>query len=298
MQKVIIMYELIQVSPNNYYIDCPSRMGVIRVGESEVVMIDGGSDKDAGKKALRIFQANGWTLKAICNTHSHADHTGGNAYLHAQTGCKIYAPGVECDFVNHTVLEPACLYGGFPLEALRHKFLMAQPSPAEPLTQTVLPEGVELIALPGHSFDMVGFRTSEGTVYLADCLCAEETLKKYGLSYLWDVQAYLDTLEKVKEMRAKCFVPAHVSPTDDIAPLAQINIDAVHAAAERILSLCAQPAAFEEILRGVFIADGTQMSAQSYALTGSTVRSYLAWLQHQGRADFAFEDNRMLWQAK
>ena len=46
-------------------------------------------------------------LTAIYNTHSNADHIGGNKYLQGQTGCKIYAPGIECDFTNHKVLEIA-----------------------------------------------------------------------------------------------------------------------------------------------------------------------------------------------
>ena len=96
--------------------------------------------------------------------------------LQKQTGCKIYAPGIECDFTNHPILEPAYLYGGFPPKDLRHKFLVAQESVAESLTEEVLPDGLTMISLPGHFFDMVGFRTSDDVVYLADCLSSKETL--------------------------------------------------------------------------------------------------------------------------
>ena len=37
------------------------------------------------------------------------------------------------------------------------------------------------------------------------------------------------------------------------------------------------------------------MSFQQYALIGSTVRSYLTWLQETGRVAAEFADNRMLW---
>lgn len=72
------MYELIQVSEHDYYIDCPAKMGLVRVGDREVVAIDSGSDKDAAKKLLRHVEARGWKLTAVYNTHSHADHIGGN----------------------------------------------------------------------------------------------------------------------------------------------------------------------------------------------------------------------------
>lgn len=289
------MYELIQISEHNYYIDCPAKIGLIRTGDT-VIAVDSGSDKDAGKKLLRVVQANGWKLAAIFNTHSHADHIGGNKYLQDQTGCRIYAPGIECDFTNHPVLEPAALYGGCPPEGLRHKFLMAQPSCAEPLRAEALPEGMEIIPLPGHSFDMVGFRTDENTVYLADCLSSKETLEKYGVGYLWDVEAYLNTLEAVKNMRAERFVPAHAAVTDDIAPLAQYNIDAVNAIGDRIVGLCAEPVNAEALLKGLFDAYGMTMNLQQYALVGSTLRSYLSWLQRQGRVNFVIENNELLWQ--
>ena len=196
------MYELIQVSENNYYIQSPAKIGLIKLNDAEVILIDSGNDKDAGKKVRKILDANGWTLKAIINTHSNADHIGGNKYLQDQTGCKIYASGIEADFTNHPLLEPSFLYGGFPPKDLRHKFLMAQESRVENLTSNVLPEGFEVIPLPGHFFDMIGIRTTEDVVYLADCLSSKETLDKYQIGFIYDVGAYIATLEKVKTMKA------------------------------------------------------------------------------------------------
>lgn len=289
------MYELIQVSPNDYYIQCPAKIGLVKLNDTEVCLIDSGSDKDAGRKALKLLDANGWHLQAIYNTHSHADHIGGNRYLQERTGCQIYAPGIECAFTRHPVLEPAVLYGGYPAKELRHKFLLAQQSDAEYLTPKVLPTGLTSIPLPGHSFDMTGFRTPDGTVYLADCLSSRETLDKYQIGFLYDVQAYLDTLEKVKSMEAAFFVPAHAPATEDIRPLAQYNIDKVGEIAQRILALCSQPQSFEELLQKLFVGFGLTMNFEQYALVGSTVRSYLSWLLGKGELEAFFDQNRLLW---
>ena len=172
------MYELTQVAGNSYYIQSPAKIGLVRLNDTDVCLIDSGNDKEAGRKVRQILDANGWHLTAIYNTHSNADHIGGNQYLQNQTGCKVYAPGIECDFTRHPVLEPSFLYGGYPPKELQHKFLMAKPSDAQELTPACLPEGFEWLSLPGHFFDMVGFRTPDDVVYLADCLSSRETLEK------------------------------------------------------------------------------------------------------------------------
>lgn len=291
------MYELIQVSDNSYYIQSPAKIGLVKLNEKEVCLIDSGNDKDAGKKVLRILEANGWTLKVIYNTHSNADHIGGNKFLQDRTGCKIYAPGMECAFTRHPILEPTYLYGGFPAKDLRHKFLVAQESDAEYLTEDKLPEGWEMISLPGHFLDMVGFRTPDDVVYLADCLSSKETLDKYRIGVIYDVASYIATLEMVKGLKAKLFIPSHAIPTEDIAELAQYNMDTVYEIADKILALCKEPLCFEVLLQKLFTTYNLQMTFEQYALVGSTVRSYLSWLKDTGRLTARFEDNMLLWEA-
>jgi glyoxylase-like metal-dependent hydrolase (beta-lactamase superfamily II) len=290
------MYELIQVSERDYYIQSPAKIGLVRLNDSDVCLIDSGNDKDAGRKLRQILDANKWHLTAIYNTHSNADHIGGNQYLQRQTGCRVYAPGIDCAFTRRPILEPSFLYGGFPPRDLRHKFLMAQESDARELTQDVLPEGFALIPLPGHFFDMVGFRTPDDTVYLADCLSSRETLEKYRIGFIYDVAAYLKTLETVKSMQAKQFVPSHAPACSEIASLAQHNMDQVLEIAERIVGICAEPLCFEAVLQRLFSDYGLDMNFEQYVLVGSTVRSYLAWLRDTGRLQVLFENSMLLWQ--
>jgi glyoxylase-like metal-dependent hydrolase (beta-lactamase superfamily II) len=290
------MYELIQVSEQSYYIQSPAKIGLVKLNEQDVCLIDSGNDKDAGRKVRQILNANGWRLTAIYNTHSNADHIGGNKYLQGQTGCKIYAPGIDCAFTRHPVLEPSFLYGGYPCKELRHKFLMAQESDAQELTQESMPEGFEIIPLPGHFFDMVGFRTPDNVVYLADCLSSRETLDKYQIGFIYDVAAYLKTLEMVKSLRAKIFIPAHATATEDVADLAQYNISKVLEIADKIMDICREPLCFEAILQKLFAEYRLTMNFEQYVLVGSTVRSYLAWLKDTGRLGGLFENNMLLWQ--
>lgn len=289
------MYELVQVAENTFYIESPAKIGLVRLSNTDVCLIDSGSDKDAGRKVRQILDKNGWNLKAIYNTHSNADHIGGNRYLQSQTGCRIFAKGIEHDFTNHPVLEPSFLYGGYPVKELEHKFLLAQESSCEMLTEDALPEGFEMIDLKGHFFDMTGFRTADDIVFLADCLSSEETLNKYKISFIYDVEAYLATLEMVKALEARLFIPSHAKAADDITELCDYNIKAVNEIADKICDICREPLCFEQLLKKLSDDYSLTMNFQQYVLVGSTVRSYLSYLKNTGRLSAVFSDNMLLW---
>ncbi|MDE7220058.1 MAG: MBL fold metallo-hydrolase, partial [Oscillospiraceae bacterium] len=140
------------------------------------------------------------------------------------------------------------------------------------------------------------FRTPDDVIYLADCLSSRETLDKYQIGFIYDVAAYLKTLEMVKSLRAKMFIPAHAAASENVADLAQYNIDKVLEIADKITDLCQEPLCFEVILQMLFADYGLTMNFEQYVLVGSTVRSYLAWLKDTGRLSAVFEDNMLLWQ--
>lgn len=290
------MYEYIELGKNTGYIKSPTNIGVIKIGEDEVCIIDSGNDKDAGRRIKRVLEEKGLKLSAIYITHSNADHIGGNKYLQGQTGCKIYAPGIECDMTNHPILEPSFLYGGYPFKELRHKFLLAKESRAEMLTDEVLPDGIKTIPLPGHFFDMAGFKTSDNVIFLADCLSSKETLDKYRIPFIYDVASYLETLEKVKEMEAKYFVPSHCEVTEDIRPLAEYNEQAVKEIGEDIRGILDEPLNFEEILKRISGKYGIELDAEQYVLVGSTVKSFLSWMREKGETDIVFRNNMLCWE--
>ena len=69
--------ELIQLGEKTYYIKNNTNIGIYKIDEKNVYLIDAGNDKDAGKKILKILEEQGWTCKGVILTHSHADHIGG-----------------------------------------------------------------------------------------------------------------------------------------------------------------------------------------------------------------------------
>lgn len=288
------MYELVKITDQSYYIESPAKIGVYVTGGG-VYLIDSGNDRDAGRRVRKVLDEQGWKLLGILVTHSNADHIGGCQYLQRQTGCKVFAPDIEAQFTRSPLLEPSFLYGGYPPKPLRHKFLMAQPCECEDVTGPDFPAEVKVLPLPGHFFDMAGYLLPDGTAFIADSLSSEETLGKYGFPFVYDVAAYLDTLDKLPGIGAEMYVPAHAPVQKDIAPLAELNRRYIERLGELVLRLCVEPRSFEDMLKLAFDDLGLELNFQQYVLAGSTLRSFLAWHLDAGRVSAEFVENRLIW---
>lgn len=285
------MYELIEITKDTFYIDCPAKIGIYRVNDEEVYLIDSGNDIESGKKVASIFNKKGWKLKAILNTHSNADHIGGNKVLMKRMGVECYSSRIEQTFIENTILESSFLYGGYPCKMLRNKFLMADSISSKSLKEAKLPEGFEVIPLPGHFFDMVGFKTPDNVVFLADCIFGENILNKYHVSFIYDIKRYLETLDYIQTIQAKAFVPAHAPVCEDISALSEINRNKIIQISNDLIAICKEPKGFDDILASVFNLYSLSMDFNQNVLVGSTIKSYLSYLFDLGKISVDFKDN-------
>lgn len=288
------MYDLNRAGESTYYMDAPTNIGFF-VDESRVFLIDGGSDKDAAKKALAHITSRGWTLEAVICTHSHADHAGGCAFLREKTDCKIYAAGIGAAIIRYSYIEPTYLYGGFPIKDLRSKFIMSPPCDCEELTPDVLPEGLEYTHIDGHDFEQIAIKTRDGVWFVGDSVVSAETLSRYKIPFLYDIAVQLDTLQKLRELDGRLFIPAHCPPTEDITELARVNSENIRETAETIKRLCADGLTVDELLERLFDEFGIKLYLTQYALVGFTTRSYLSWLYEKGEIKPVFAGTKLLW---
>lgn len=270
-------------------------MGIYNYKDNKVCMIDSGSDSNAAGEALRHIREQGWELTAVFNTHSHADHSGGSAFLKEQTGCEIFAPKVDSAIIENSILNPTYLYGGYPMQDIRTKFLYMQSCECGVVTEDVLPEGLSYIHVDGHSFEMLAFHTPDDVWFTADTVMSAETLSKYKISFLFDIAEHLRSLERVRELDGKLFIPSHFAPVEDIRELCELNIRNTLEVAEDIKELCRDGLTVDELLEMLFERYSIRLYLTQYALVGCTTRSYLAWLHESGEIHPVFEGTRLLW---
>ena len=286
--------ELIKLSNNTYYIKNHTNIGVYKVNDTDVYLIDSGNDKDAGRKILKLLNEEGLNVVGIINTHSNADHIGGNKFIQDRTNCKIYSYGIESAFIKYPILEPSFLYGGYPFKSLRNKFLMAKESEVTDINNN-LPLGLSYFSVKGHYFDMIGIKTIDNVYFLGDSLFSEDTINKYHLFYIYDVSSFLNTLDYLETLEGNYFIPSHTDCLTDISKLININRNKVYEVINLITDICTTSSTFEEILKKVFDHYNLVLDANQYVLVGNAIRSYLSYLYDNDKLVYEFVDNKMLW---
>ena len=289
--------ELVKVGEKTYYIKNPTNIGIYLVDDKNVYIIDSGNDKDAGRKILKIVDEQGWNIKGIITTHSNADHIGGNKIIQDRTNCEILALGIEKSFSENPILETSFLYGGYPFKDLRNKFLLAKESNVKNIDNN-LPEGLEFFTLRGHFFDMIGIKTSDNIYFLGDSLFSEETISKYHLFFIYDVNEYLNSLDYLSNLDGNLYIPSHCEASNNISKLIEVNRNKINEISNKICELCSEKKTFEEVLKCIFDEYNLIMNANQYVLVGSTVRSYLSYLYDNDKLIYEFKDNKMYWKQK
>jgi len=286
--------ELVKVGDKTYYIKNATNIGIYKIDDNNVYLIDTGNDKEAGKKILKITNEQGWNVKGIINTHSNADHIGGNKVIQDRTNSSVLAYGIEKSFIEFPMLGSSFLYGGYPFKDIRNKFLLAKESVVTSIENN-LPEGLEYFTLKGHFFDMIGVKTSDDVYFLADSLFSEETITKYHLFFIYDVREYLNTLNYLSTLNGSLYIPSHCDVTSDISSLIELNRNKVNEIMNKIYNACEREITFECILKYIFDEYGLIMNANQYVLVGSTIKSYLSYLYDENKLCYEFKDNKMVW---
>ncbi len=142
---------------------------------------------------------------------------------------------------------------------------------------------------------MIGIKTSDDVYFLADSLFSLETISKYHLFFMYDVRAFIDTLDFLSTLNGKMYIPSHTSSTNDISDLILLNRNKVNEVINVVYEACEKDMTFEKILKYIFDRYNLVLDANQYVLVGSSIKSYLSYLYDENKVRYYFKDNEMIW---
>lgn len=277
-----------------------NNIGIIKNG-SNTILIDSGLEDRAAKTICKILNEQGLTPSAIINTHSHADHCGGNNYLQHNYSVEILSSAIEKVFIENPCLEPLCFFSGSkPIKKLENKFLQATPSKVTRVVKggddiKLSDLEINIIPLAGHSIDQIGVEFAN-MLFCGDSFFSEHVLEKYKLPFLIDLDKSLETLELLKKSNYQTYIPSHGQATEDIKTIVDLNIAKIKKIEADIISILETEKTTEEMLRERFYKYDIRVSGpQQYYLLNTTVMAYISSLTNRSIVKTGLKDNILTW---
>ncbi len=266
-------------------------------------LIDSGGDDEAGRKLLRVIESRGVPLRAIINTHSNADHIGGNAFLQRRTGCEVWGPPVEGMLIERPLLEPLWLWGAHPFAQICGKFIQAKPSQVTRIASSgqIRDTALEAVELPGHFLNMIGVKTPDRIFFAADALFSPEVLAKYRFCVMLDVASAFETLDRLLAFDARYIVPCHApvaAQGEELVALVEANRRALGWINDAVLATLDEPnepKGRDEILGQIACANGLVMDEAHFLLNLMSVSAHLTYLSGVGKIEPVMRDCRLKW---
>ncbi len=309
--------KLKQIGEKTYYIENDTNIGIYMTGPDRVCLIDTGHRED-GEKIDKIISEQGWTIDFIINTHTHIDHIGGNEYLMSKYGIPTYCTDIDMAFAHYSDLEPSYMNGGRPGSKLRHVFRHPGKIGFKAI-EDITPEGVSEVdgplrglswmPLKGHTFGMIGIKTSDDIWFLGDSYLSKSYMEKRNFAYLCDVEEYMANLEMLKNLDGKLFVPSHGLAEEDITEILQLNVENQQMLIDAVKEACSggkntgkddlqedfRGVGLDRILQQMYEVTMLRNNEANHVLLSSTVKCYLTYLEDRGEIECGFEDNVMVW---
>lgn len=304
---------VINISDCIYYISGPTNIGIIeeRLSDtkSNLYMIDSGCNTEDGKRIFteitEYFSQKDITIKAIINTHSHADHCGANNYIQQKTNCEIWITENEQGSLINPFLQPIISWGGNPLPEINSSYYVAEKTvpnkiinPNEKLT---LLNGIKIsfINLPGHYFEMVGIlceNDNKKVLFASDGIFGRKNIGKYWIPFLYDVKEFKNSLDTISSLNADFCIPGHGEPTSQIEETVELNKIAIISNEQCILeALKYKEQTQEDILKYVADKNEINLHIAQYMLIGCTIKAYLTFLYNEGKISYHIKENKMYW---
>lgn len=296
------MVALKQVGKRTYYVTGLFHVGVYVLDREPlegdflpVCLIDSGLDAECAQEIDEVLTENHFRVQMIINSHYHADHSGGNAYFKEKYGCLCVATKPNAALISNYDICPTLVWGAAPIDEIMNHYFYAVPTETKDIEEIELPEGLYIEFLPGHCISMIGVGTSDRVLFLGDAVIGADTLQRHSLSYIYDIDDYLKSLEKLERLKAKLYIPYHAEPTEDIISLVEANRQSVMHNIAVIKDICTTKRTLDEIYSVIYNRCGYNATLYRYAMEGSILRTYLSYLHNCGEMETVVEDNFIKW---
>ena len=317
---------LTQLIPGVFVIPGVTNVGVITDSKkSEIYLIDTGRTEEQGKQMFEALQnhfgplekgaaGQKYKVKAIINTHAHADHTGADSLIQGMTGCEIYLSEAERGILENPYLQSSILWGGFSPKEFHNSLYMPAPVKSTKLidfSKTIkipAPDGttnkINFMELPGHYFGDTGVlitaSNGEKVLFAGDAISNRAELGKYWIQFMVQPDKCAETLVKICNIKNLSWcIPSHGKfIKDDLNETAELCTIAIYSTRQSILNALKKgPLSTEQLILEVARQHNISMGLGQYNLVSATIKSHLSSLREKKLIRVKVVENVVIWES-
>lgn len=205
-----------------------SRIPVFKLGGGKAVLMDSGLAVPYRKGILSALKAENLHVVAVLTSHAHIDHTGNHQALKEVYGAQLYMTTFDAAVSGNPMNLKAYFYGSSYRGVMGYAESMFCRADHHiyPEDRQIQVEGAtfEILRLPGHAPEHLGFVTPDGVAYLADTLMSEQVLQSVRIPYSMCCELDIQTKRKVRELPYDCYILAHNGVYTDIKAVSEHNV--------------------------------------------------------------------------
>lgn len=295
--------QLIKIKGNSYYIKASTNIGVYVFKNKNCLLVDTGKNNTDARRIEEVLLKNNLHPKIIVNTHNHLDHCGGNLYFQNNyPGCLVYSSSKEKIFMENEGLNASILSSSVPIKGIDKS---NKPFNVDYVldygTNKINDEKFEVIPLPGHSIEQIGFMTPEKVCFIGDSVFSLDIIQKYSLPYYYDVQSAINSLESFTSIDGDYFVISHESEViekRELLTLVDKNLSNINKFIKQFLEILDQPQTREDILETLTILNELKLDFNQYYLNFAGVSAFITYLYSKSLIECSTEDGKLYFYKK
>ncbi|KYC46036.1 MAG: hydroxyacylglutathione hydrolase [Candidatus Methanofastidiosum methylothiophilum] len=291
----------LEIKDNIKYISVDTNIGIIKSGNS-CILIDAGGSKDDGIKILRVLEEENLPPNSVIITHGHWDHFYGiTKIIEKFPKLKVYSSSIEKAFIENPYLEFYSYFSSTsPLKVSDTPFEFRGIKVDEVIdkgTVKIDNEEMEIIPLSGHSPLGLGILYKR-VLFSGDCLYSVPSLNMFKMPFYTDIESQYRDLDILSDYEIEYCLPAHGLPIRGSKNFKNALIEnrkKLESLEKMILDLIKEGISEEQLKKQIAEKLSIKFDFTKYIYVTITTKAFLHYLYNTGKADFEIEDGILLW---
>lgn len=264
-----------------------SRLPLYKLDDNNCIMIDSGLPRE-WEGIEKCLDREKLTVQSVLTSHYHPDHIGNHLRLRAKYGSKLYlspfAAAAKADPMNMlgsmagiTTYRQVKNHFG---EVFAPDVLLDWNAPSVEVEGAVF----EILQLPGHCAEHMGFITPDNVGYVADTILSKNIIEHLRSTFTTCVELDLQSKEKLTTLNCDKYIVAHNAVCDAIRDLALQNRDHMLARLELLENIATEFISLDTLVaRFLDVTDNQLDSVRKVAGTRRNVIPLVDYLMDTGR---------------